>query len=91
MCRVTTRTLLAKWRDDGIVLLKNDDGILPLNKPTSLAIIGYDAINNPDGINACEDRGCNNGTLAMGWGSGTAEYPVRIYLSIHITQALTSP
>jgi beta-glucosidase len=52
---------------DGIVLLKNDDGTLPLNKSTSLAIIGYDAINNPDGINACEDRGCNNGTLAMGW------------------------
>lgn len=61
---------------DGIVLLKNENGALPLKKPKSLAIIGYDAINNPDGPNACFDRACDNGTLAMGWGSGTADYPV---------------
>ncbi|TLD20875.1 hypothetical protein E2P81_ATG08539 [Venturia nashicola] len=63
---------------DGIVLLKNENGALPLKKPKSLAIVGNDAINNPDGPNACSDRACNTGTLAMGWGSGTAEYP---YLS----------
>jgi beta-glucosidase len=26
-------------------------------------------------MNACADRGCNDGTLAMGWGSGTTEFP----------------
>jgi beta-glucosidase len=60
---------------DGIVLLKNDGAVLPLKKPASLAIIGNDAINNPAGPNACADRGCDTGTLAMGYGSGTAEYP----------------
>lgn len=61
---------------DSIVLLKNQEHALPLRKPKSLAIIGQDAIVNPDGPNACVDRGCNTGTLAMGWGSGTAEFPV---------------
>jgi beta-glucosidase len=60
---------------DSIVLLKNDQRTLPLRKPKSLAIVGLDAIVNPAGPNACSDRGCNNGTLAMGWGSGTAEFP----------------
>jgi beta-glucosidase len=61
---------------DGIVLLKNDNDILPLKSPKSLAIIGQDAIVNPNGPNACNDRGCDTGTLAMGYGSGTAEYTV---------------
>lgn len=61
---------------DSIVLLKNDGNILPLNKPKSLAIIGSDSIVNPAGPDSCSDRGCDNGTLAMGWGSGTAEFPV---------------
>ncbi|KAL2812747.1 glycoside hydrolase superfamily [Aspergillus granulosus] len=60
---------------DSIVLLKNTNQTLPLRTPTSLAIIGSDAIVNPEGANACADRGCNVGTLAQGWGSGTAEYP----------------
>ena len=60
---------------DGTVLLKNTNSALPLKKPLSLAIIGADAIVNPAGPNACNDRGCDNGTLAMGWGSGTAQFP----------------
>jgi len=40
-----------------------------------LAIIGQDAIVNPSGANACTDRNCDTGTLAMGWGSGTADFP----------------
>ncbi|KAI1495604.1 glycoside hydrolase family 3 protein [Biscogniauxia marginata] len=56
------------------VLLKNT-GSLPLNKPKFLAVIGEDAGPNPLGPNGCSDRGCNMGTLAMGWGSGTANYP----------------
>ncbi|KAF2714693.1 glycoside hydrolase family 3 protein [Pleomassaria siparia CBS 279.74] len=60
---------------DGIVLLKNTDAALPLKKPKSIAVIGSDAVVAPKGMNACADRGCNDGTLAMGWGSGTAEFP----------------
>ena len=63
---------------EGIVLLKNDNGALPLRKPGSIAIVGEDAITNPDGPNACPDRGCNVGTLGMGWGSGTVQYPYLI-------------
>lgn len=60
---------------DGIVLLKNTNSILPLKKPTKLALVGSAAIVNPSGANACTDRGCNTGTLGMGWGSGTTNYP----------------
>lgn len=63
---------------DGIVLLKNTDKALPLHKPRTLAIVGYDAITNPDGANVCGDRACDNGTLAMGWGSGTSQFPYLI-------------
>ncbi|KAI1801911.1 glycoside hydrolase family 3 protein [Daldinia bambusicola] len=56
------------------VLLKND-GALPLKKPKFLAVIGEDAGPNPLGPNGCSDRGCNMGTLAMGWGSGTTDFP----------------
>ncbi|RAL64665.1 hypothetical protein DID88_001698 [Monilinia fructigena] len=60
------------------VLLKNKNGALPLNRPRSIAVIGEDAHDNPSGPNACGDRGCNIGTLAMGWGSGTANFPYLI-------------
>lgn len=60
----------------GTVLLKNN-GILPLKKPKFLAVIGEDAGPNLYGPNGCAagDHGCDNGTLAMGWGSGTADFP----------------
>lgn len=61
---------------DGIILLKNLDNILPLKAPKSIAIIGSDAVPNPKGINSCQDMGCNQGTLTMGWGSGSATLPV---------------
>lgn len=60
------------------VLLKNTDGALPLKKPSSLAVIGEDAHSNPAGPDSCGDRGCDIGTLAMGWGSGTAQFPYLI-------------
>jgi hypothetical protein len=60
------------------VLLKNVNNVLPLKKPRSVAVIGEDAHDNPAGPNACGDRGCNVGTLAMGWGSGTANFPYLI-------------
>ncbi|KAF1847527.1 glycoside hydrolase family 3 protein [Cucurbitaria berberidis CBS 394.84] len=63
---------------DGIVLLKNTNSVLPFNKPKSIAVIGSDSIVAPKGANACVDRGCNDGTLAMGWGSGSVEFPYLI-------------
>ncbi|KAI1080309.1 glycoside hydrolase family 3 protein [Whalleya microplaca] len=70
--------LIREMGAKSIVLLKNVGGALPLVKPESIAVIGEDAQDNPDGPNGCVDRICNNGTLAMGWGSATAEYPYLI-------------
>ncbi|KAK0649421.1 glycoside hydrolase family 3 protein [Cercophora newfieldiana] len=61
-----------------IVLLKNSNSALPLRKPASVAVIGRDAQDDPLGPNACVERACINATVAMGWGSGTAEYPYLI-------------
>lgn len=62
-----------------IVLLKNTNNLLPLTDPPSIAIIGDDAQDPPGGPNACPDRGCfNGGTTAMGYGSGTADFPYLI-------------
>ncbi|TKA81328.1 Beta-glucosidase 1 [Friedmanniomyces simplex] len=62
----------------GTVLLKNN-GALPLTgKERLTAVFGYDSAENPWGPNGCGDRGCDNGTLAMGWGSGTANFPYLI-------------
>lgn len=60
---------------DGIVLLKNDDNILPLQAPGKLALVGSAAAAGNHASNNCADRGCNEGALGMGWGSGTADYP----------------
>ncbi|MCJ1397963.1 hypothetical protein MMC11_001159 [Xylographa trunciseda] len=58
------------------VLLKNVNNALPLTGHEKLtAVFGNDAGDNPDGPNGCSDRGCDNGTLAMGWGSGSANFP----------------
>ena len=59
----------------GTVLLKNSNNTLPLNKPKFVAVIGEDAGPNMLGPNGCSDRGCDNGTLGMAWGSGSANFP----------------
>lgn len=60
------------------VLLKNN-GVLPLSGSEKFtAVFGNDAAENEYGPNGCPDRGCDNGTLAMGWGSGTADFPYLI-------------
>jgi beta-glucosidase-like glycosyl hydrolase len=68
---------------EAITLLKNDDRLLPLDsKLTSIrgtgdkkkiAIVGDDA-GPGKGANYCDDRACNQGTLAVGWGSGATEF-----------------
>ncbi|TVY83615.1 Beta-glucosidase A, partial [Lachnellula suecica] len=60
------------------VLLKNTNNALPLSKPKFVAVIGEDAGPNQYGPNGCSDRGCDNGTLGMAWGSGSANFPYLI-------------
>jgi beta-glucosidase len=57
------------------VLLKNLNNALPLSKPKFVAVIGEDAGPNLSGPNGCSDRGCDNGTLGMAWGSGSSNFP----------------
>ncbi|KAF2836614.1 glycoside hydrolase family 3 protein [Patellaria atrata CBS 101060] len=57
------------------VMLKNN-GALPLTgRESNTVVIGEDAEDSSYGPNGCLFRGCNNGTLAIGWGSGTADFP----------------
>ena len=57
-----------------IVLLKNTGNALPLTKPRSIAVIGSDAAPPVRGPNGFKDRAGSDGILAMGWGSGTANF-----------------
>jgi beta-glucosidase len=72
---------------EGTVMLKNDM-LLPIspmgytdakkvkrhNGKLKVAVFGEDA--GPGlGPNYCKDRGCNQGTLGSGWGSGAVEFP----------------
>ncbi|KAG6828183.1 hypothetical protein H0H92_008842 [Tricholoma furcatifolium] len=58
----------------GTVLLKNINNALPLNKPRSIALFGSDAGPAQIGANEFSDQGGQDGILAMGWGSGTANF-----------------
>lgn len=58
-----------------IVLLKNNKALPLTGHEKFTGVIGQGAVTNLWGPNGCSDRNCDNGTLAMGWGSGTAEYP----------------
>lgn len=62
------------------ILLQNNGNALPLKSPKSIGIIGSDGGPSPNsfGPNACADHGCDVGTLAEGWGSGTAWFPYLI-------------
>ena len=62
------------------VLLKNVNNTLPLDckKQNFTLVVGEDAGDNLYGPNGCSDRGCDNGTLGMAWGSGSANFPYLI-------------
>ncbi|OCT54857.1 putative beta-glucosidase E [Cladophialophora carrionii] len=77
-----SRQLARQVAIEGTVLLKNDDALLPLSSSLSelgsstrkrVAIIGEDA-GPGKGPNYCDDRACNQGTLAVGWGSGATDF-----------------
>ncbi|KAM5538168.1 hypothetical protein V8D89_008055 [Ganoderma adspersum] len=56
------------------VLLKNSNNALPLSAPKTMAIVGTGARSAIIGPNECLDHSCNDGVLAIGWGSGTAYF-----------------
>ncbi|KAK1229387.1 hypothetical protein PQX77_007564 [Marasmius sp. AFHP31] len=58
-----------------VVLLKNSRNTLPLQKPKTIGVVGNGAGPGSKGPNGYTDRGGNDGVLAMGWGSGTADFP----------------
>ncbi|THH04054.1 hypothetical protein EW145_g5804, partial [Phellinidium pouzarii] len=72
---------------EAITLLKNEGGLLPLSRDGAgladdgrkvrVVIVGEDA-GEGKGRNVCPDRGCNQGTLAVGWGSGATDFPYLI-------------
>jgi beta-glucosidase len=73
------------------VLLKNTNNALPLNGKVPLtAVFGNDAAPNLAGPNSCTDRGCDNGTLGMAWGSGSANFPYLITPDYAIQNAVLS-
>lgn len=76
-------TLIRKIGAASTVLLKNTNNVLPLNidKIRSIGLFGGDAGPANLGPNGCADRGCLDGTLGIGWGSGTANYPYLISVS----------
>ena len=72
-------SLIRRIGSASTVLLKNMNNVLPLTGKEKLtAVFGEDAGGNPDGPNGCPDRGCDNGTLAAAWGSGSANFPYLI-------------
>ncbi|KAI5358343.1 Putative glycoside hydrolase, family 3, glycoside hydrolase family 3 domain, immunoglobulin [Septoria linicola] len=72
------------------VLLKNVNNTLPLNGTEKLtSVFGDDAGPNLAGPNGCADRGCAQGTVAIGWGSGTADFPYLITPDAAIQREVT--
>ncbi|WVQ75626.1 hypothetical protein IAR50_005255 [Cryptococcus sp. DSM 104548] len=60
------------------VLLKNENNALPLSSPRSIALIGSNLAPPTMGPNGYSNRAGIDGHTAMGWGSGTAEFPYLI-------------
>ncbi|KAK9374548.1 glycoside hydrolase superfamily [Lipomyces chichibuensis] len=70
-----SRQITRQIAQESMVLVKNTNNALPLNNVRRLGLFGSAAGPPTLGPNGCIDRGCDNGTLGIGWGSGTANYP----------------
>lgn len=77
-----SRKIAREVAAEAITLLKNEENLLPLdpklssvqaNRPKRVTVVGDDA-GPGKGRNYCDDRACNQGTLAVGWGSGATEF-----------------
>ncbi|KAJ7163520.1 glycoside hydrolase family 3 protein [Mycena crocata] len=62
----------------GTVLLKNTGGRLPFKNLQTIGVIGNGAGPAARGPNGFPNRQGDDGVLAMGWGSGTANFPYLI-------------
>jgi beta-glucosidase len=73
-------TLIRQIGAASAILLKNQGNILPLKTPATLGVIGGDAADSAGdyGAQGCQVLSCDNGTLAMGWGSGGSYLPYLI-------------
>ncbi|KAK9461780.1 glycosyl hydrolase family 3 N terminal domain-containing protein [Lipomyces oligophaga] len=69
-----SRRVTRQIATESMVLVKNQNSYLPLKSVKRMSIIGSAAGPFSLGPNGCENRGCNNGTLATGWGSGSVNY-----------------
>ncbi|KAJ7274090.1 glycoside hydrolase family 3 protein [Mycena rebaudengoi] len=72
------KVLIRELGQASTVLLKNTKSALPLKKPSTIGIIGNGAGAAARGPNGFPDRTGDDGVLAMGWGSGTANFPYLI-------------
>lgn len=83
--------LVRRIAAEGTVLVKNDENMLPLDRngwkehektgkemKYRVGVFGEDARVSRQGLNACKDQACNDGTLSTGWGSGAVDYPYLI-------------
>ncbi|ODN77488.1 hypothetical protein L202_04662 [Cryptococcus amylolentus CBS 6039] len=57
------------------ILLKNENNALPLTNPRSIALIGSDLAPPTNGPNGFTYRAGIDGHTAMGWGSGSVDFP----------------
>lgn len=83
--------LIREMGAKSVVLLKNSNNALPLTGEEKLtAVFGEDAGPNLAGPNSCSDRGCDNGTLGMSWGSGSIAFPYLITPDAAIQSEVTT-
>lgn len=89
-----SRKIARRVAHEGTILLKNEDKLLPLNyhmrdlkldRKARVIVVGEDGGPAEGGPNHCSDRACNEGTLAVGWGSGASEFPYLIdpFVALH--------